>query len=178
MHVIPLLVTLAATSAAQSPAERWVPFTANPAYEVFGAEDTGGVFRYSKSRRKAAEMPVVNFGVNLSGPAPSPGAPIVMGTDKEIAKLLVPRASAGTPSPCAHSDCPNGRCDRERPLRPKPKPNSLPEFAMPKLDLKPIHVAMAVGGFFGLMIVGMLFVLVCFCAYFLISYLFKGRSRP
>lgn len=175
MHVTTLLLALLTTTPPESiAAERWIPLPSNPALEVYGKEDATGQFRYSEMRRKA-DFVTRNYGVNLSDHVPSPGAPVVMGTDGETAKLLISKASAqrsspaGTSKPCAHSDCPNGRCDRL-----KPKPNKLPEFMLSGLEFKPVH-ALIVAGLIVLDVAGMAFL---FCVLIFFSYLFAGRPRP
>lgn len=165
MHSFVLLIAIATalTFPTQSPAERWVPFEANPAYEVRGTEDSNGVFRYTASRRKGqATVATKNYGVNLSNHAVTAGVGTVMGNDPETAKLLLtaPKAASSAAAEavvCSHSDCPDGRCDRDRDRNPftKKKPAIL---TVTPFQFEPWHAAAALAGFGVLVIVAIAFV--------------------
>lgn len=130
----------------------WEPFSANPAYEVFGAEDAQGVFRYTASRLKA---PTVNYGVKLPSAGEMPPR-MALGNDPEMARALMARpaaaahpsgvpamgATAKSKSPCGHSDCDGGQCKRKP--RPKPDPPVDVEVSIwNRHHFEPIHYLFA-----------------------------------
>lgn len=182
MHPFVLLIAIATalTFPTPSPAERWVPFSANPAYEVRGTEDANGVFVYTASRRKAPAQAVTkNYGVNLSNHAATAGVGTVMGNDPETAKLLLtaPKAAAAGPVACTHADCPDGRCDRDRDRNPfsRKKPVTL---NVTPFQFEPWHAAAALLGLCVLILVAVVFIAACVFAARLLTRTVSPTERP
>lgn len=140
-----LSLILAAALAQAPPADEWRPYTANPAYEVYGHMDSG-VFCYTKSRPKAAPKkaePAKNFGVIVGREKLIESS--VRGTDNELARTLAEvehraqqarkaeakkaEAPCPGPGPCPAPDR-TPRPDLPRPHVPQPLPPTIERDAL------------------------------------------------
>lgn len=71
MFTLILLAALGSAPNSAPPVERWTPYPANPAWEMYGKEDLSGRFIWSQMRIRREPSPVVNYGVSLPEQSPS-----------------------------------------------------------------------------------------------------------